>query len=284
MTTKKQKQNDGNRRYSTGKNPIYHEVYDRLMTASPVLSKESRARDIHHFAIFSDKHTTELELIKLVGSTEDGSHNLNEVKELGYIALAEKKLAEIHHQFKRWAEDQVKRGNAYSLPEEWPSSLSDEKFKLEAVCDIRFREKKVLEREIEKLKTQDSEKRGKKVLKYFPGRLGFNPEQHNPEICDQKVSFSRSGIPFIDEPLSSPYNRMPVREFKRMAKDFRKKQDAERDELEKKRKEEIRKHGTSDVSVPGFGSKNLPKSKLPAWPEGVPNIDDIEKELSKKTA
>ncbi|MEX0680620.1 MAG: hypothetical protein WD097_04495 [Balneolales bacterium] len=280
------KLNKGDRRYSIDKNPEYHQVYNRLMTKSPILNAEARRKDPENAGVFSNRKTTELALVRLVGTEPDGTYLLNNEEQTGYIVIAENALADIHRRFAKWQKDQVARGNSYVLPEEWPKALFDEKLRLEAGVDIRHRERKVLEREIEKLKKQDSEKRSKKVLRYFPRRLGFNPQGVKPEICDQKVSFSRGDvpIPFIDEP-SSPYNRMPVREFRKLAKDYKKKQDEERNKLQAQYDDEIRKYGSSDISVPGYGTqKNFPKSKLPAWPDGVPTIEQVEDELKKQTA
>lgn len=286
----------GRRRYEEGAFPAYDKEYARLASGSPILNKNRRSSDIANALSMGAIGEIKGHLIELKGNPKKNGHYHREGSWYkAIIPSARERLKEVHAKFERWQSEQVRSGKALKKPTEWPDDLRTERLQAEAKLDICRRERAALEDRLEELKEKEGKVRHEKILPEGPMTHDPEPPQRltgqerrrfkqQPWIIDgQRVSYE-DGVPFIDCP-DSPYNRMPVATYRKMARAWKKENGLMRHQLVKAAKDYREKAREAGEDLPpNFSSKKY-KSLLkrrgdwpesPDWPEGAKPIDDLE--------
>lgn len=280
---------DGSRRYDKGIFPAYDKEYSRLASRSNILNKDKVRQDIKNAFSVGGLGECKSSLLQLVGN-DDGKYKEGKAWYTALIPAAKNNLKEVYRDFKRWQEKQVSDGMALEPPKTWPSGMLDERLKGEARLDVRRKEKAILEDKIEQYKAEQGKlENDEPLLPDGPVGKGLDHDQRRNAqwlIDGQRVSYSTSGIPFIDEP-ESPYDQMPIATYRQMSKEWMKENRIRRIDLAKRRneyKQEMTQNGKKDelptmFSVSKFESmlkRNGDWPEAPEWPEGAKKITEIE--------
>ncbi|GAA5521775.1 hypothetical protein Asal01_01720 [Fodinibius salicampi] len=284
---------DGSRRYDKGTFPAYDTEYQRLEKRSDILKGSIK--------------NLKPNLIQLEGN-DDGRYKQGGSWKTALIPLAKENLKEVYRDFKIWQKQQVRSGEALKPPKEWPDELLKERLKVEARLDVRRAEKFTVEKAIEQNKREEKRKRGQlkkqRLLPHGPLGKGVNPKKgfkEGTEVDGQVVKYSKSDVPYIDEP-DSPYHQMPIFHYKKMVIQWRKEVGIDkqpfdlnglrekRDEIHRKRCKEATAQGKEPptkklIVTPGKIAKwidrlEITKADWPEWPEGAKSITELEQNES----
>lgn len=228
---------------------IYTDRFDRLLILSDVLNADKSATG--RYTMY-DKRAIEVAIAEREEKT---------------IPDFERNLKDVQIDFDSYCSNRVNAG--YPLPEVWPKMLLERRLHAEAGLDITNRELEVLRdqlqtRFIEPIKQAEE----KNMLAYGP--IGTAVLQNGViALIDGQAVESVDGI-FVITSERSPYKGMAVSDYREfVVRPFvigRRKYD---EELVKKRAEEIRSTGSSNIEI-STSPKKIHSSCLPPLPEGIP--------------
>lgn len=282
---------DGEPRYTTGQHPEYDSTYRNQLERSRILNADARSRDITRSGIMVDEPATKRTLVGIVGSDKPGHEGTVYNPQSGQwvpalMPLAQIELKEIWKEWVQWRKDQVTFGYSIELPTEWPKHLMTKRLRAEALVDVKQKEIIALNTALAKYQARQEKERIDGVLRFGPELRGWSDgalQKYQLGIADlvvdgQKVKFTNSGVPFIDEP-SSPYNGMAIADYRKVAGIWRKKVVQMADDIKARKKAEKEASGSKSAipmimkSPRGFFRTRKPDpADFPSWPEGAKKI------------
>ncbi|MEX1011066.1 MAG: hypothetical protein WDZ29_03310 [Balneolaceae bacterium] len=293
---------DGSPRYKPGKNLVYDQAYQQAVDSSPIFNEKVRSNSIRDSGILHNLKSTLLELEGIESGDNQGKYRApyNEWK-TALIPLAKQEVAELHQRFKEWSTQQVKEGKALKPQKNWPPQLLELRLKREALLDVRRKEAHYIKNLIEQKKAEKEKSRKAKILELGPmGKFTKRPEKDGrlTEIDGQKISYA-GAVPFIDEPIS-PYYKMTVFDYRKMAEKWKEEKGLTMEQLRKKRDEIFKQKKMeallNDEQPPTNLSADLvvtasklshwikrlgiTKNDWPSWPKNAKPIDEHSLENS----
>lgn len=270
---------DGSPRYKEGKHPTYDEVYKRVLSKSPYLNKSVRSRSFKYSGVLANLESS---IAELEGGA-NGFYELNGNPQQALIPSHVEKLRNIHWRFKKWGQEQVKKGLTLEPPKDWPADMLEQRLRIEAVLDVRRKE---LYKVKELLKEKNAAKRKKeeeKMLRHGPAGIGIrhDPRSSKPwELDGQPVRHSEDGVPYI-HCEQSPYHRMTVFDYRKVADRWKSTVKELAEELKAEKKAELKAAGKSHIAVtishsPSMffrGSKRPDPDDFPSWPSDAEKVE-----------
>jgi len=228
---------------------VYTDRFDRLLILSDVLNAD---KSVGGRYTMYDKRAIEVAIMEREEKTSpDFQRNLDD--------------AQID--FESYCSNRVNAG--YPLPEAWPKMLLERRLHAEAGMDITNRELEVLKDQLQtRFITPIKDAEEKSMLAYGP--IGSAVLQNGVVALIDGQAVERIDGVLVITSEKSPYKGMVVSDYREfVVRPFvigRRKHD---EELVKKRAEELRTTGRSDILVTN-SHKKIHASSLPPLPEGVP--------------
>ena len=232
-----------------GTNPIYDKAYDRLRLTSNILNAGNILNTDNRINPNSE---SELKRAKL-----NISENLPEL---------ENELVQIDQLFKVYQQERVNKG--FDRPKDMLPDMKQKKLEILAKIDVSKEEVSEVERLLKKLTESKIQLRKSTVL---PRGLMQNYHCNHDgiiEIIDGQLCSVIRGIVTIDDELS-PYDGLPVVEYRKIASEWHKEYTERINENERRRDEAILNHKEAQF---------LPKfPPFPKYPEGVKSMKQKDK-------
>ena len=268
------------RRYPRGQNQIYDKAFNELFTTSIIINPGLAERWTSAAFVLDSEAGLKSRLIEIEGNDTGKMFNpdANTYSE-AMIPTIQMELAKINQQYEAAKEGrpipQFTGTNLTSL-----KALEDEKFRLEAKLDVRQHEVKRLK---EMLKGYEKEREDRRYAAMFShGLNGDTKGEPIREIDGQQCGFC-DGVLIITDKLS-PYRGLCLADYKvHLVRPWKQARQDMIKELTAKRMDDIRKHGESDIVVPGLYD-GIVKDQLPPYPQGCINHYEQQKKKQKATA
>jgi hypothetical protein len=205
----------------------------------------------------------------IIAGGDDGKYKENGKTKNSHLLSAKKEWKSIEKRFRIWQLQQIEGGKALKAPTQWPEYLKTERLKCEAKIDFYSWEVMFLNDELHKKGFKEhkdqilphgprgqTKGRRNSSSTYLPnGEFAAQPDKVKT-VDGQHVSY-KLGIPYIDDE-ASPYNKMPLYFYLRMAEKWVKKIEDE--------------YGKAPIMV---FSEQPPRDQMPGWIKSAKTIDDL---------
>jgi hypothetical protein len=199
------------RRYANrDKYPVYYDEFDRLQSASKIIS--SGAEVITNLgSILWDERNTRSELLEIQGN-EEGKYLKGDLTYDASIPLVKQELNDIEKQFNNFIKQRLNEGKKKP---EWPPELLDKKYRTEAKLDCYLYEVDMLQAKIKKYEDAKQVVSDSQVLAQGPKGTSKLLNGEIVELDGQKVSklFVDDEYLFIIDDNRSPYDGMSTIDY-----------------------------------------------------------------------
>jgi len=262
------------RRYSRGENDVYDKEYLQLRQISPVINPQNiSAQNFKYSGLIpiTNKWQAKQILLMLEGDENgkcEGSMQGQRIKARKQTVTL--RLKQATKAIADYKQKRINEGFDVPTADEIPQPLMNDLHKFEAQWDVVVAEIDGCKQLLKKFEEEEKVEHSREVLKRGL-RGNYKKKDGILSVIDgQRVSVINK-ILVIDDKFS-PYDGMKVVDYRRLAKEWRKKREDANKEAQKVRDEEARKYGHVSTPLPYSRLSAVKHSSLPAWPEWAENV------------
>lgn len=255
------------RRYKRGQNEIYDQEYNKRLLRSWIVNQEQAQRNIATAGRLCDEQGIRNALLELEGNPSGKLFNPDRgIYQPALIPAIREELEILEERFAHYQQDRL--NNGFEKPEKWPSGLAEERYKLEALLDIRLHEAQRLRDMLRPFDEAREKAEAAKVLQYGPQQSCYGTPIS--EMDGQRVGFIRGVLCIDDE--RSPYDGLALFEYRKMASKWVNARNEKWMQDIAKAKQHFRETGERIAVRDIGGATVVPREELPEWPEGVKSM------------